>query len=214
MNGGARLAIAVLAAACSSAPDPDPWRAFANGLAHDRELPAATLPRARAVAVAVARELDRRGIDPNFDAAGRERAWKKYGDDRIGTCGHLAGVLGRTLVETGVAPSAVHTIVGMRVRPTLGDRPRPYLGRDWLNADHAAVLVIADGETAVFDPWKHGRAHGEFAAFGTSEWCGMSATEWLGQMRADDYVEFHLEDAADNHDIDRLIADLTAVSSR
>ena len=196
MSHCSRRAIAALAAIAAACTSPQPigeWTAFGRSLAADHAMPSATLPRARAIASALADELDRRGIAPNFDANGRERARREFDDERIGTCGHLAGVLGDALRAAGVPPAAIHVLVAVRMRPSFGNRPSIDLGRDWLNADHAAVLVVADGEALVFDPWWHGREHGAFAAFGDSESCGMPAPAWLARMQRDRSHERQLD---------------------
>jgi len=196
------------ARAAASVPDYD-WCAFSSELAAHRDLPAAPLLRARAVANATAAELDRLGVLPNFDASGRERARTAFGDAEMGTCGHLARSLAAALRGAGVDDRRVHVLAGMRVRPALGGEARPYLGPDWFNADHAAVLVAAP-VPMVLDLWLHGRQRGAFAGFDASPFCGMPAADWLARMRADDYVEFHLDDELASPDIDGRLAQIAA----
>jgi len=198
-------------ARATGVPDYD-WRSFGSELAAHADLPAAPLLRARAVARATAAELDRLGVLPNFDASGRERARAAFGDAEIGTCGHLARSLAAALRGAGVDGRRVHVLAGMRVRPTLGGEARPYLGPDWLNADHAAVVVATPAPVA-FDLWLHGLQRGVFAAFDASPFCGMPTADWLARMRADDYGEFHLDAEPASPDIDGRLAQLAADSA-
>ncbi len=211
MTRGIATALALLLAGCGNAPPPvatDPatvdWERLGTDLAHDG-LPRSPVDRARAVAIAAVRQLDRLGIGPNVDMAGRARATRTFGDGSIGTCGHLARSLAAALRGAGIAPECVHVLTGMKVRVTLGGEPRPYLGADWLNGDHATVLLRSGDATVVFDPWRHGRDRGAFAGFAASAYCGMPAAQWLTRMRADDYAEFHLDDDPPAADIDQLL---------
>ncbi|MBI2899168.1 MAG: hypothetical protein HYY17_03225 [Planctomycetes bacterium] len=119
-------------------------------------------------------EVVRLGIEPNCDAAGRDRAHRRWGDSSIGTCGHLSRALREALEGAGLG-------AGVRIlgAARLGLDGRPMLD---LNCDHAAVAVPRPGGAVVFDLWMEGRERRGFAGFASSPWNAMPQAEWEARM--------------------------------
>jgi dipeptidyl-peptidase-4 len=157
------------------------WRRFGEKLR--AELPVGPDERKAAyVAARVAEELDRLGIEPNFDEAGRQRAGQRFGPENtsLGTCGHTSSCLKETLIGAGIPADRVVRVAVLKVR--LNGKPRLEL-----NADHASVVFLGKDGPLTFDLWMHGRAKKTFTRFSGTSWDGLKLASWAKCMGEEGY---------------------------
>lgn len=157
--------------------------------------------RVERVADAVAAELVRLKVAPNTDAAGRERAHRRYGvkHSSIGTCGHLSASLRAALLGAGLPAARVVVVTGLQRNL----RGRLALN---LNADHAAVLLQGARRDLVFDLWMHGRAGGTFVDWPASRFRAMPFEAWLTVMFKQRYSSYRLGKGKESYQPRSLVA--------
>jgi len=153
-------------------PSADYWKKFGEQLKSNA--PASELEKARYIASEVAKELDKRGINPNTSIAGRVDASVRYGDGSAGTCVYLSDALIETLKGAGFHGGQIHSLVGYK-------DGWQALNSGYLfdaNINHIAPVVVIDGVPYSFDLWAHGGSEGNFKNFDNSAWNGIKTESW------------------------------------
>lgn len=174
-------------------PSADHWKKFGEQL--KANAPANELERARYIASQVAKELDRRGINPNTSLFGRVEALAKYGDTGMATCVYLNDALTETLKGSGFNAGQIHSLVGYK------EGWRSYNRLD-VNVNHVAPVVVIDGIPYSFDLWAHGGSEGNFKNFDYSAYNGIKTEDWGRLMQKHQgYASFSSDDGESKKDL-------------
>lgn len=184
-------------------PSADYWKKFGEQL--KAAAPSNELDRARYIASQVAKELDRRGINPNTSLIGRIDASLRYGNSEAATCGYLNDALTETLKGSGFDPGQIHSVVGYK-------DGWQALNRGYIfdvNINHVAPVVVIEGIPYSFDLWSHGGSEGNFKSFDNSAYNGIKTEDWGKLMyKHQGYNSFSSDEGITKKDLDEASREL------
>lgn len=129
------------------------------------------------------------GVAPNGDAEGRALAEERFGDQRVGTCGHLSRGILESLRHQGVAPRCLVHVAAARPLRLNG---LPDLS-DFYNFDHAATCVVTSSGPRFIDAWLHGQETGSLAGHAARNDDLLTPEVWFSRMFRRGYASFTLE---------------------
>lgn len=176
------------------------WKRFGEQL--KATAPSGELEKARYIASQVAKELERRGINPNTSLGGRIGALAKYGDTGMGTCVYLNDALSETLKGSGFDGGQIHSLVGYK------EGLMSYNRLD-VNVNHVAPVVVIHGVPYSFDLWAHGGSEGNFKNFDYSAYNGIKTEEWGRLMQKHQgYSSFSSDEGESKKDLDEARREL------
>jgi len=150
-----------------------------------------TEEKARYIAQEVGRQLNAMRVMPNTNMMTRGMSWKRYGDQAVGTCEHVAESLKDAMAGGGIDEKRLLRIFGEKSAVRSAN---PFD----VNRNHMALALVGDnGELISYDLWMHGGEHGTFAKFDESIWNGQSVETWSEIMQKNGYLKQACEDCTD-----------------